>query len=1068
MKGIDPRRFITVEYLLAFLFCGAVVGETISLSIVVTTAGPDIIGKLYLVNASVLLLVPLLFFRHIDRINRSTLLGSTLLATISAIAVVFVAAQLFPWPSGPARYVIVLLYPVAYLSKTVLFLTFWTLLNDLYTMQEAKRRFPVIAAWGFGGALGGVFIARLLIAVASVQTVIMLWIGVYLVAWVYTKEIGSRFMQRLQPGEEIPATRKSFFGVGDLLSVRLIRIMAAFYFFTFITVFSVDFLFWKKCCEWFITSESVASFQFSFYLIHATTTIVLLRFALPKVIDRVGFTRILYGLPAVFIIGGAVLFIVNVYPLYRLMPPLFVVVQFFRYVFFEITFAPSYQMFFAAFAKEQRGRAKTLLDGIVKPTAILASGIVLVSCNNGAGGLSAMIAGNGALLFVIVFFLRRVYRTTIMHEFEAPLGMETIIEEAGRREDGELYRLIGKYVKARESDMRAVAIHLLKRLGSDQALAILKKMYDKEHDIRLKEMIARSMSAFFGYQAKPFIERLLHENNRRIRANTIYALNTMHCNWKRHLKMIIAPFIFENSRRIQLEAARFLWQYGSLHERNTVLHFLQNLLDSQNTDRRSAGLYLAGSIRVPGWESTLLANLNTASLQVYTKSIEILVKNASEEVIQKTLEKIDTLSRRHISIAGKILEAEGSRLWNTLAAFLPRARNRRFLFEIVSCLSKIADTIRSSGRLLSMAEEAIEVLRQWIMKELESVYRDAYHFNRLIGSDCRISSLKMLENALREQQTRLCVWALSAMIVSDRKGDMIWRHAEIDINEIEQRNDLIEVFESASHEKMGSLILPLLKQESWDGLLKIGKTHFHFNHVNQRNALCVLVTSENMLTALSALSAVEINLNVYAHNKDVEETLNMLAHEKNKLISSAAKNLLERKKGAAVGREKAFELLENVIFIKQTSLFHAISTDKLLRLVEMARRVVYRKGEVVSAEGRAADQLYIVKSGGILVEKTIDGERTFVAVVNPGQTYGEIGLFSRAVRETAATAQEESEIFIIKGSDIRRLIKETPEVAINLLESVSKRLFRFGEMAEKLRTADRTDNRPPEKAVHHH
>ena len=51
----------------------------------------------------------------------------------------------------------------------------------------------------------------------------------------------------------------------------------------------------------------------------------------------------------------------------------FVSVQFFRYIFFEIAFAPLYQLFFAAIVKEQRGRAKTFLEGVVKPLAIFLS-----------------------------------------------------------------------------------------------------------------------------------------------------------------------------------------------------------------------------------------------------------------------------------------------------------------------------------------------------------------------------------------------------------------------------------------------------------------------------------------------------------------------------------------------------------------------------------------------------------------------------------------------------------------------------------------------------------------------
>ena len=83
------------------------------------------------------------------------------------------------------------------------------------------------------------------------------------------------------------------------------------------------------------------------------------------------------------------------------------------------------------------------------------------------------------------------------------------------------------------------------------------------------------------------------------------------------------------------------------------------------------------------------------------------------------------------------------------------------------------------------------------------------------------------------------------------------------------------------------------------------------------------------------------------------------------------------------------------------------------------------------------------------VEKTDGAQRHQIATVKKGETYGEVGLFSRAIRETSAIAQEKSEIYIIKGSDIRRLVKETPEVAINLLEVISKRLFQSGKIIER-------------------
>jgi CRP-like cAMP-binding protein len=280
---------------------------------------------------------------------------------------------------------------------------------------------------------------------------------------------------------------------------------------------------------------------------------------------------------------------------------------------------------------------------------------------------------------------------------------------------------------------------------------------------------------------------------------------------------------------------------------------------------------------------------------------------------------------------------------------------------------------------------------------------------------------------------------------------MKWRNAEMNIYEPEQRSEIIEVLESVSLSKTGALVLPLLKEDSWENCAKIGETYFDLKKSQSTIGIVHFLKSENRLTLLSALYVLDRNPEFYYRKKVVEELLYMMTKNNNSMVSDAATDLLRRKSGSRIPRSRAFELMEGVLLLKKVLLFHGISADKLLRLMEVAHLVEFEKGDVVSTEGRVSDQIYIVKSGILRIEKRINGARKKVAMVAQGESYGEEGLFSRSIRATAAIANTGTKVYIIKGSDIKRLVREMPDIGFNLLEVISTRLLRRGEEVEKLK-----------------
>ena len=143
------------RFALALLVVLAINSVVLELADVVATAGfvsslgADMVPWLWIADMVVALLVASVFAKAIDRAPRlqvlSWLIGA--LAAVYLVTLIMFEAGLPDWITYP------LLYIVSDQQFMMLPLVFWSLVNDVYTMSEAKRLIPIIAA---GTALGSV------------------------------------------------------------------------------------------------------------------------------------------------------------------------------------------------------------------------------------------------------------------------------------------------------------------------------------------------------------------------------------------------------------------------------------------------------------------------------------------------------------------------------------------------------------------------------------------------------------------------------------------------------------------------------------------------------------------------------------------------------------------------------------------------------------------------------------------------------------------------------------------------------------------------------------------------
>jgi CRP-like cAMP-binding protein len=111
-------------------------------------------------------------------------------------------------------------------------------------------------------------------------------------------------------------------------------------------------------------------------------------------------------------------------------------------------------------------------------------------------------------------------------------------------------------------------------------------------------------------------------------------------------------------------------------------------------------------------------------------------------------------------------------------------------------------------------------------------------------------------------------------------------------------------------------------------------------------------------------------------------------------------------------------------------LLAGVPDDEVQRLLSVARRRVFSRGEVVFHLGDPADSLHLVASGRFAIRvRNGRGEAVMLAVRGPGDSFGEMALVDPgATRAATVVALEPAETFAVYRDEFERLRRRYPTV----------------------------------------
>lgn len=136
-------------------------------------------------------------------------------------------------------------------------------------------------------------------------------------------------------------------------------------------------------------------------------------------------------------------------------------------------------------------------------------------------------------------------------------------------------------------------------------------------------------------------------------------------------------------------------------------------------------------------------------------------------------------------------------------------------------------------------------------------------------------------------------------------------------------------------------------------------------------------------------------------------------------------------------------------------LFSSAPPDELRALVERSRVRTYRPEEVIFHQDDYGDGLYIVRSGAVKISVAIEGgQESTIALMFPGDCFGELAVLDEETRSASAVALERTEALFIKRADFRDFLERTPAVAMRLIGLLCARVRRTDEQVADLVFSD--------------
>jgi len=740
--GEERRTAIMAAYA-ASAIGAVVVGRSVRDALYLAHGTARGLSWLYILSSAAIVAVSYGYARLADKVPRGAL-NAVSAASCAAICASFWALV----HTSAGGWVYPALYVFVEAMGSLVVIQFWTMANDVFHAREAKRLFGLIGA---GGTLANVIFGLLVSRYARrIGAPNLLWLMVVQLAacallaragarLISTAPlIGARRMRRTVP--VLSRAGLAFLGNRHLMLVAAVAAVSA----AAVTV--VDFQF-KLAAASVLPQNELAGYFGRFYGICGGIALAVQIWITGRLLERHGILAALLPLPAGLALGsGFSAALPN--------PGLFVASlakgsdTIFRYTINDA----SMQLLYVPVQPSVRGRAKAFIDGILKPTAIALTGVMLLFYKQSGGKGRPLTLAVLLLVALWILFLVRARREYV----------RSLVESLERRQ---LDLSAAPLAATSDATVRALRVALKGDAPTAlHAISLLQHVARVDFSAELRELLAhpdpRVRAGALEHLGEGRVEaahgamrELLADPAPQVRAAALGAV----CAVEREQAVsTVLPFLDAgNAAAVRAAGAVALVRHAGVDGVLTAAGPLNALLGAADPDDRAAAAEALGNIGVRGFYRPLVAFLRDRDPKVRRRAIAAAGKLRNPELLPPLVEQLK--DRRTVLEAASALTAFGPEIVPTLrevltdeaadagcrrgvALVLQRLATREAVEALVLALSAGSPPVRkAAARSLSR----ITRRRQGIPVDVQRV--EAAIHAELAGARLALAGLKRLD-----------------------------------------------------------------------------------------------------------------------------------------------------------------------------------------------------------------------------------------------------------------------------------------------------------------------------------
>ena len=138
--------------------------------------------------------------------------------------------------------------------------------------------------------------------------------------------------------------------------------------------------------------------------------------------------------------------------------------------------------------------------------------------------------------------------------------------------------------------------------------------------------------------------------------------------------------------------------------------------------------------------------------------------------------------------------------------------------------------------------------------------------------------------------------------------------------------------------------------------------------------------------------------------------------------------------------------MNKIELLQSVSLFWDLTEKELGYISEKMVLRHYEAGQMILLEASEGEQCFFVTEGSVKITRlSKEGREVILAILNDGDFFGEMSLLDGESRSANVIALDDTKVLTLNRNDFLLVIKEYPQIAIQLLK----------EMALRLRKSDR-------------